>query len=81
MYHEGRRGVCVRHVFDQENYLRMTPEERRRPDPTFDCPVCFNTVGLSAIVILDCRHRFCQGCLQEHVNVGLGDNRALVTPQ
>lgn len=62
----------------EENYLRMTPEERRRPDPTFDCPVCFNTVGLSAIVILDCRHRFCQGCLQEHVNVGLGDNRALV---
>ncbi len=52
---------------EQENYLKMTPTERREPSPSFDCAVCFSTVGLSAIVILDCSHRFCQGCLQVRV--------------
>ena len=42
-----------------------------------ECPICFDDIDENAQ--LDCNHRYCRECLQEHVRVGVQSGKNFVS--
>ena len=67
-----KEGGIIRNI-SLDTYAKLTIMERWRTQFEMECPICFDTVQLSAGVMVPCGHLFCEDCLKMYVHMKVED--------